>query len=67
MERASEGRVPELGCRLAGHRVSARHRDKAQATAPQVLLCLAGVPIRSLVHENNAIHKREEIQQTVLQ
>ena len=49
MKRASEGRVPELRCcRLASHRVSARHRDKAQATAPQILLCLAGVAIGSL-------------------
>jgi len=37
-ECASKCRVPELRHRLARHRVRARHRDKAQAPAAQVLL-----------------------------
>ena len=37
-ECASKCRVPELRHRLGRHRVRARHRDKAQAPAAQVLL-----------------------------
>jgi hypothetical protein len=53
-ECASKCRVPELRC-LGRHRVCARHWDKAQAPAPQVLLRVAVIfgILRALVEEKN--------------
>jgi hypothetical protein len=45
--------MPELGRRLVRHRISARHRDEAQASAPQVLFRHASLIIGTLVREKS--------------